>query len=100
MVLGFIDVRNEGGGDQEVIDGDDAFAVTDEFAVDFSTRRVVVGRSQAGHRELSRLAVRDHADKMSLTEGGLAVEGGKDFTGKDLQEQSLGITSAVNLTEA
>ena len=100
VVLRLVDGRDEGRGNEEVIDGDDALAVVDRVAGDLVTGDVVLGADLPGGREGRALAVGDRADKVTTLHDVDLCERGENFTTELLEEQRISIARSVDHTKA
>ena len=84
--------------DQQVINGDDSLVRRQVETIDLLTRSVVLSADLTQNRELRGLAVLDVANHVLVFSHTVLFESSQNFASEDLQEQGLGITSGVDLT--
>ena len=86
MVLKLINVRDEGGSKQNIINRDDLLSVLNRAEIAVSSvsnvfsSRVVFSSRDSRYRELSRLSVRDGADRVKTLHNIHLFKGGQDFS--------------------
>jgi len=103
VVHRFVDTGDEGGGQQEVVNGDDPLTRFDLGEVGVSAVKdalsdnVVFRGGLTRHRELCAFAVRNSANRMQRCHDVLSRESRENLTRKFLKEKSISVTSGVYL---